>query len=105
MDPLAAARSAAGMLDAVVAMKGSTTNVVSSERNMLCFDNGPIALGTSGSGDVLAGIMAGLAARAPPPWSRRHGPSIFTARLGGGGWSGTGVWACSPVRFPGGFPD
>jgi ADP-dependent NAD(P)H-hydrate dehydratase len=62
-DPLAAARSAAGMLDAVVAMKGSTTNVVSPEGNMLCFDNGPIALGTSGSGDVLAGIMAGLVAR------------------------------------------
>jgi ADP-dependent NAD(P)H-hydrate dehydratase len=55
------------MLDAVVAMKGSTTNVVSPEGNMLCFDNGPSALGTSGSGDVLAGIMAGLAARGAAP--------------------------------------
>jgi hydroxyethylthiazole kinase-like uncharacterized protein yjeF len=66
-DPLAAARAGAGMLDAVVAMKGARTYVVSPQGNALCFDHGPIALGTSGSGDVLAGIMAGLAARGAPP--------------------------------------
>jgi ADP-dependent NAD(P)H-hydrate dehydratase len=62
-DPLAAARTTADMLDAVVAMKGGSTHVVSPQKNALWFDHGPIALGTSGSGDVLAGIMAGLAAR------------------------------------------
>jgi ADP-dependent NAD(P)H-hydrate dehydratase len=66
-DPLAAARSAAGMLDALVAMKGARTHVVSAGGDALCFDHGPVALGTSGSGDVLAGIMAGLAARGAAP--------------------------------------
>ena len=66
-DPGAAARSAAGMLDAVVAMKGGRTHVVSPRGDALFFDHGPIALGTSGSGDVLAGIMAGLAARGASP--------------------------------------
>jgi ADP-dependent NAD(P)H-hydrate dehydratase len=66
-DPLAAARSAAGMLDAVVAMKGGSTYVVSPQEDPLCFERGPAALGTSGSGDVLAGIMAGLSARGAEP--------------------------------------
>jgi NAD(P)H-hydrate repair Nnr-like enzyme with NAD(P)H-hydrate dehydratase domain len=66
-DPVAAALSAALMLDAVVAMKGGRTHVVSPQGEELCFEQGPIALGTSGSGDVLAGIVAGLAARGAPP--------------------------------------
>jgi ADP-dependent NAD(P)H-hydrate dehydratase len=66
-DPLAAARSAAGMLDAIVAMKGGRTHIVSPQGDALCFEHGPAALGTSGSGDVLAGIMAGLAARGAEP--------------------------------------
>ena len=65
--PLAAARSAAGMLNAVMAMKGKSTYVVSPQGDALCFENGPGALGTSGSGDVLAGILAGLAARGAEP--------------------------------------
>jgi ADP-dependent NAD(P)H-hydrate dehydratase len=66
-DPLLAARSAAGMLDAVVAMKGESTYVVRPQADALCFEHGPAALGTSGSGDVLAGIIAGLAARGTEP--------------------------------------
>jgi ADP-dependent NAD(P)H-hydrate dehydratase len=66
-NPLAAARAAADLLDAFVAMKGTCTHVVSPQGNALCFDHGPIALGTSGSGDVLAGIMAGLTARGTAP--------------------------------------
>ena len=56
------------MLDAVVAMKGGRTQVVSPRGDALFFDHGSIALGTSGSGDVLAGIMAGLAARGASPF-------------------------------------
>jgi ADP-dependent NAD(P)H-hydrate dehydratase len=66
-DPLAAARLAASMLYAVVAMKGASTYVVSPHEEALCFEHGPAALGTSGSGDVLAGIIAGLAARGAEP--------------------------------------
>jgi hydroxyethylthiazole kinase-like uncharacterized protein yjeF len=66
-DPLAAARSAAGVLSAVVAMKGESTYVVPPQGDVLSFEHGPAALGTSGSGDVLAGIMAGLAARGAEP--------------------------------------
>lgn len=66
-DPGSAARSAAGILDAVVAMKGGSTHVVSPQGEALVFDHGPVALGTSGSGDVLAGIIAGLAARGAEP--------------------------------------
>jgi ADP-dependent NAD(P)H-hydrate dehydratase len=42
------------------------THVVSPQGNAQCFDLGPIALATSGSGEVLAGIIAGLARGATP---------------------------------------
>ena len=66
-DPVGAGRSAAGLLEAVVAMKGGSTYVLSPQGDVLYFENGPAALGTSGSGDVLAGIVAGLAARGTEP--------------------------------------
>jgi len=66
-DPLAAAQASTNLLQAVVVMKGGSTYVVSPQGDSLCFEHGPIALGTSGSGDVLAGIMAGMAARGASP--------------------------------------
>jgi ADP-dependent NAD(P)H-hydrate dehydratase len=66
-DPLAAAKNGASLLDAVVVLKGGRTYVVSPQEQALCFENGPVALGTSGSGDVLAGVMAGMAARGSSP--------------------------------------
>jgi NAD(P)H-hydrate repair Nnr-like enzyme with NAD(P)H-hydrate dehydratase domain len=87
------------MLDAVVAMKGGCTHVASPRGDALFFDRGPIALGTSGSGHVLAGIMAGLAAREPALSSRRRGPSISTARPGATGSNATASWACLRVKF------
>jgi hydroxyethylthiazole kinase-like uncharacterized protein yjeF len=62
-DPLAAAQICADQLGSLVVLKGGRSYVVSPAKEALCFDRGPIALGTSGSGDVLAGIMAGMAAR------------------------------------------
>jgi ADP-dependent NAD(P)H-hydrate dehydratase len=96
-DPLTAAQAGAAMLDVVVAMKGPRTYVVPPQGKALCCDHGPIALGTSGSGDVLAGIMAGLAARGATPllatawavylhaeagrrWVERNGPLGLLAR-------------------------
>jgi ADP-dependent NAD(P)H-hydrate dehydratase len=62
-DPLQAARRAAGALDSVVAMKGASTHIVSPEAEAWLSENGSIGLATSGSGDTLAGILAGLLAR------------------------------------------
>jgi len=62
-DPLAAARDAARAFDAIIAMKGATTHVVSPDGSAILYGGGGVGLGTSGSGDVLAGLIAGLLAR------------------------------------------
>ena len=96
-DAVGAARAAACLLGAVVALKGSRTQIVSPEGEVLLNDHGAIGLATSGSGDTLSGILAGLLARATPPqlataWavymhaeaglrlSKRIGPLGFLAR-------------------------
>jgi ADP-dependent NAD(P)H-hydrate dehydratase len=96
-EPLAAAKKAAALIGGVVALKGSITHIVSpSGESWLC-DYGCIGLATSGSGDALAGILAGLLARGVAPglaacWSayihaeagqrltKRHGAVGFLAR-------------------------
>lgn len=50
----------------VMALKGATTFIASPEGVSWCHVSGNAGLGTSGSGDVLAGIMTGLAARGAP---------------------------------------
>ncbi len=66
-DPLGAARRAAGALGAVVAMKGGCTFIVDPEGAAWSCDQGNVGLATSGSGDVLAGVIAGLVARGAAP--------------------------------------
>jgi hydroxyethylthiazole kinase-like uncharacterized protein yjeF len=65
--PLRAARQAAEALNAVIAMKGASTHVVSPNGEAWLCENGSIGLATSGSGDTLAGILAGLLARGTHP--------------------------------------
>jgi ADP-dependent NAD(P)H-hydrate dehydratase len=65
--PLRAARQAAAKLQAVIAMKGASTHVVSPSGEAWLCENGSIGLATSGSGDTLAGILAGLIARGTDP--------------------------------------
>ncbi|MBV9773577.1 MAG: NAD(P)H-hydrate dehydratase [Gemmatimonadetes bacterium] len=96
-DPLAVARRAAAELRCVVALKGSETYVVAPEGEAYRYDSGGVGLATSGSGDTLAGIVAGLAARGADPvraavWgvalhggagnvlAKRMGPLGFLAR-------------------------
>jgi hydroxyethylthiazole kinase-like uncharacterized protein yjeF len=62
-DPCAAAIEAAAALRAVVAMKGSETFIATPEGRVFRNRHGCVGLATSGSGDTLAGIIAGLAAR------------------------------------------
>jgi hydroxyethylthiazole kinase-like uncharacterized protein yjeF len=66
-DPLAAGREAAAAWQAVVAMKGACTFVVTPQGRAWSCDRGNVGLATSGSGDTLAGIVAGLLARGAPP--------------------------------------
>jgi NAD(P)H-hydrate repair Nnr-like enzyme with NAD(P)H-hydrate dehydratase domain len=47
-------------------MKGSTTFIAAPEGEVWRHDGGNAGLGTSGSGDTLAGIIVGLAARGAP---------------------------------------
>jgi ADP-dependent NAD(P)H-hydrate dehydratase len=66
-DPLGTARRAAAMLQSVVVLKGPTTYIVVPQGGAWSFSQGSIGLATSGSGDTLAGIVAGLLARAASP--------------------------------------
>ena len=66
-DPARAASDAAAHLGALVVLKGATTIIASPAGEMLVHEGGVPGLGTSGSGDVLAGLMAGLLARGARP--------------------------------------
>ena len=66
-DPLEAARRAAAEFRAVVVMKGRETFVVSPDGSAYVNRAGSVGLATSGSGDVLAGVIAGLVARGAEP--------------------------------------
>jgi ADP-dependent NAD(P)H-hydrate dehydratase len=63
-DPAATALRAAKELRVAVALKGAETFIAGPDGRLLCNrDAGNAGLGTSGSGDTLSGIVAGLAAR------------------------------------------
>lgn len=96
-DPLTAAREVSAALGAVVALKGSRTFITTPHGEAFRYQGGSVGLATSGSGDTLAGIVAGLLARGAEPvraaaWgaylhgsagnvlARRRGPLGFLAR-------------------------
>jgi hydroxyethylthiazole kinase-like uncharacterized protein yjeF len=66
-DPVGMARQAAALLQAVVVMKGGCSFIVSPQGEAWSCDHGNVGLATSGSGDTLAGIIAGLLARGATP--------------------------------------
>jgi ADP-dependent NAD(P)H-hydrate dehydratase len=76
IDPLTAAARAAERYRAVALVKGRYSFIVAPDGRAFRFEGGGIGLATSGSGDVLAGIVGGLCAR---------GADALTATL----W---GVW-------------
>jgi NAD(P)H-hydrate repair Nnr-like enzyme with NAD(P)H-hydrate dehydratase domain len=47
----------------VIALKGATTYVAGPDGEAYRYERGAVGLATSGSGDVLAGLVAGLLAR------------------------------------------
>jgi NAD(P)H-hydrate repair Nnr-like enzyme with NAD(P)H-hydrate dehydratase domain len=66
-DPIGAARKAAVVVGGVVALKGKATHIVDPSGQLWLCEHGCIGLATSGSGDTLAGILAGLLARGAAP--------------------------------------
>jgi hydroxyethylthiazole kinase-like uncharacterized protein yjeF len=60
------AREAARRFGAVVALKGSESWIAEPDGTLYHYAGGTVGLATSGSGDTLAGIVAGLAARGAP---------------------------------------
>ena len=89
-DPLGAARALAADFQAVVVMKGAQTFVVSPDGRAWTHRFGLPGLATSGSGDVLAGIIGGLLARGAAPmgaaawgvWLHRRAGARLAERLG-----------------------
>lgn len=66
-DPLAAAERAAETFGAVALIKGQYSHIVAPDGRAFRFEGGGVGLATSGSGDVLAGIVGGLRARGADP--------------------------------------
>jgi hydroxyethylthiazole kinase-like uncharacterized protein yjeF len=67
-DTEAAALDAARSWGAIVALKGSETVLASPEGVLLRYRGGGVGLATGGSGDVLAGVIAGLLSRGVAPF-------------------------------------
>jgi hydroxyethylthiazole kinase-like uncharacterized protein yjeF len=76
--------------NAIVVLKGPTTHIAHPDGRMWVHRGGVAGLGTSGSGDVLAGLIAGLAARGAAPeqaavwgvWLHARAGKRLSQRLG-----------------------
>lgn len=66
-EPEAAAAEASGRFGAVALVKGPCSFIAAPDGRIFRYRGGGIGLATSGSGDVLAGIVGGLAARGADP--------------------------------------
>lgn len=89
-DPGAAASEAAERFDAVALIKGRYSFVAAPGGRLFRLEGGGVGLATSGSGDVLAGIVGGLCARGADPlratlwgvWLHAEAGRILTGRIG-----------------------
>lgn len=66
--PQEIAELAANRLGAVIVLKGPVTYIASPAYPTCCYTAGGVGLATSGSGDTLAGVIVGLAARGTDPF-------------------------------------
>lgn len=68
-DPVAAAERVAEQFNAIVVLKGAQTVLAGAGEEAALFEGGSAGLATSGSGDVLAGVIGGIAARGAVPFT------------------------------------
>lgn len=88
-DPASTALHAAERFAAVVALKGAESWIAGPAGELLRYEGGSVGLGTSGSGDTLAGIVTGLAARGAGPmeaaawgvWAHGSAGRILSRRM------------------------
>ena len=66
-DPPAVARRVAERFGVIVILKGARTVIAAPDGRELACDHGNVGLGTSGSGDTLAGLLVGLLGRGAGP--------------------------------------
>ncbi len=101
-DPLAAAREAAARFRTVTVMKGAQTHIVVPDGDAYLHVAGHAGLATAGSGDVLAGLIAGLLARGTGPGEAAlwgvylHGAAGRRLGLGGVGFLAREIPAVVP---------
>jgi len=66
-DAIGVAREAAARLSSIIVLKSAKTLIVTPSGLGYCHTDGAVGLATAGSGDVLAGIVAGLSGRGAAP--------------------------------------
>ncbi len=89
-DPIAAVRSAAERFNAVALVKGQFSYIAEPGGRAFRITGGGVGLATSGSGDVLSGIVGGLCARGADPlaamlwgvWLHAEAGRLLTKRVG-----------------------
>jgi hydroxyethylthiazole kinase-like uncharacterized protein yjeF len=81
-DPRSIAREASAKLGTIVVLKGAHTYIAAPDGRTLENTAGNPGLGTSGSGDTLAGVIAGLCARGAEPLQAAAWGVYLHARAG-----------------------
>jgi ADP-dependent NAD(P)H-hydrate dehydratase len=89
-DPERAARDAAERFGAVIVLKSTRTVVAAPGEDPLLYAGGGVGLATGGSGDVLAGVIAGLLSRGAAPlvaagwgvWLHGEAGAALAGRIG-----------------------